>query len=166
MRIIEYDAAATVRYAKKWAHRRNPAYYNFDELGGDCTAFASQCLLAGSGVMNYTPTLGWYYISLRDRAPAWSGVEYFYNFLINNFKGVGNETGPFGAPITADKVGLGDFIQLGNAQGKFYHTLVVTGFRHGEPLVSSHTVDSFDRLLSSYDYYASRTIKIVGVRTY
>ena len=166
MRIIAYDAAATVRYAKKWAYKRNPAYYNFDGLGGDCTAFASQCLYAGSGVMNYTPTFGWYYISLRDRAPAWSGVQYFYNFLTDNLRGVGNKVGPFGVAVTVDKVGLGDFIQLGDEHGKFYHTLVVTGFRGKEPLVSSHSVDSSDRPLSSYRYYTARAIKILGVRTY
>ena len=31
-------------YAQKWALSRNPAYYNFDDIGGDCTNFVSQCL--------------------------------------------------------------------------------------------------------------------------
>ena len=166
MRVVEYDALSAVQYAKKWAYRRNPVYYNFDGLGGDCTAFASQCLYAGSGVMNYTPTFGWYYISLRDRAPAWSGVQYFYNFLTSNLKGVGNAQGPFGVQTQVNYVRIGDFIQLGNAQGKFYHTLVVTGFRGGVPLVASHTIDSLDRPLSSYDYRIARAIKVLGVRTY
>jgi hypothetical protein len=36
-----YDRSAAVAYAHKWAYSRNPAYYNYDKLGGDCTNFAS-----------------------------------------------------------------------------------------------------------------------------
>ena len=81
MVILEYDRARALAYAQKWAFSRNPQYYNFDWLGGDCTNFASQCLFAGTGVMNDTLELGWYYRSLNDRAAAWTGVEYFYKFL-------------------------------------------------------------------------------------
>ena len=55
--IIPYDREAAVRYAHRWAYGRNPRFYNFDELGGDCTNFASQYLYAGTGIMNYTPPL-------------------------------------------------------------------------------------------------------------
>ena len=58
---MEYRREAALQYAKQWALGRNPRYYNFEELGGDCTNFASQCIYAGSGVMNYTPVTGWYY---------------------------------------------------------------------------------------------------------
>lgn len=68
----------------------NPRYLDFENLGGDCTSYASQCLFAGCGVMNYTPTFGWYYNSAGDRTPSWSGVEYLYNFLTGNKK-----TGPY-----------------------------------------------------------------------
>ena len=43
MQIIPYNRTAAVDYARKWALKRNPAYYNFDSVGGDCTNFASQC---------------------------------------------------------------------------------------------------------------------------
>lgn len=46
-----YDRYSAVMYAHKWAYDRNPRYYNYDKIGGDCTNFASQCLLAGNGVM-------------------------------------------------------------------------------------------------------------------
>ena len=96
MRIFEYDRVAAVEYARKWAFARNPAYYDFTRIGGDCTNFASQCLFAGSGVMNYTPTFGWFYRSANDRSAAWTGVEYFYRFLIDNAElGVGVGAGPF-----------------------------------------------------------------------
>ena len=91
MRTVKYNRSAAVTYAKKWALSRNPRYYNFDGLGGDCTNFASQCVFAGSGVMNYTKDVGWYYNSPADRAAAWSGVRYLHTFLTTN-RGVG----PFG----------------------------------------------------------------------
>ena len=41
-----YDRQKVIEYAKKWAYLRNPKYYNFDSVGGDCTSFASQCIYA------------------------------------------------------------------------------------------------------------------------
>ena len=56
-------------------------------FGGDCTNFVSQCIYAGSNVMNYDKNNGWYYNNTNDRAPSWSGVEFLYNFLTKN-KGI------------------------------------------------------------------------------
>ena len=64
---IAYDRQTAVEYANYWAYRRNPRYYAFDEIGGDCTNFVSQCLYAGSGVMNFTTTV-WLKVSLPPRA--------------------------------------------------------------------------------------------------
>lgn len=71
MHEIPYNRFAAVAYARTWATSRNPAYYNFEEIGGDCTNFASQCIYAGARIMNYTPTFGWYYRSSYDRSPSW-----------------------------------------------------------------------------------------------
>ena len=72
---VPYDRRAAVRYAHRWAFGRNPAYYDYEEVGGDCTSFASQCLYAGIGVMDYTPDYGWYYLDANNKAPAWAGVS-------------------------------------------------------------------------------------------
>ena len=69
MKVQLYNRENVYSYAKKWALKRNPKYYNFDSLGGDCTNFVSQCVYAGSSIMNFTKDLGWYYRSLSDRAP-------------------------------------------------------------------------------------------------
>ncbi len=90
--IIPYDREAAIAYAHQWAYSRNPSFYNYDDIGGDCTNFASQCLYAGTGVMNFTPTFGWYYIDANRKAPAWTGVPYFYNFMTRNEI----SPGPFG----------------------------------------------------------------------
>ena len=78
------DTGKMIDYAAKWAYSYNPDFYDFTELGGDCTNFISQCVYAGGAVMNYTPDTGWYYIALSERAAAWTGVEFFARFVLNN----------------------------------------------------------------------------------
>ena len=70
---IPYDRSKAAAYAEKWAFSRNPRYISFDGMGGDCTSFVSQCLYAGTGVMNFTRDTGWYYNSASDRAAAPEG---------------------------------------------------------------------------------------------
>ena len=161
MRVFTYNRKAVLEYAEKWALKRNPAYYNFDKIGGDCTNFVSQCILAGAPVMNYTPTLGWYYNSVNDRTPSWTGVEYIYNFLINN-KGVG----PFASEIEVSQLQIGDLIQFGRNDGDFFHTPIVTGFNDNGALVSAHTYDAFNKPLTSFVFSTIRCIHIIGYRNY
>ncbi len=159
MDILNYDRAAAVAYAGKWAFGRNPKFYDFSKIGGDCTNFASQCIYAGTGVMNFTPTFGWYYKSVNDRTPSWTGVEYLYNFLTAN-----DGAGPFAEEVSLDKLEIGDVVQLGKATGDFYHSPVVVGFRRGQILIAAHSYDAYNRPLSSYSYEKVRGIHILGVR--
>ena len=89
MRLAPYDRAAAVMYAHRWAYGRNPQFYDYESLGGDCTNFASQCLYAGGGLMNYTPELGWFYINGSNKAPAWTGVQYLFQFLLRKGQSIG-----------------------------------------------------------------------------
>ena len=159
---MPYDRDAAVAYAERWAYGRNPDFFDFSELGGDCTNFASQCLYAGSGVMNYTPVLGWYYISLFERAPAWTGVNELYRFLVNN-KG----PGPRAVETGLGRIEKGDIIQLKlRSVDRFDHTPVVTdpGDRTPETIIiAAHSIDSKCRPLSSYNYKELRPLHIVGV---
>ena len=98
--LLPYDRAAAVRYAHLWAYGRNPRYYDYEGIGGDCTNFASQCIYAGAGVMNYTPTFGWYYINANDKAPAWTGVEYLYNFPTRRTP----SAGPFAGEVPPERI--------------------------------------------------------------
>ena len=81
-----YDRRAAVLYAHEWAYGRNPKFYDYERIGGDCTNFASQCLYAGSGIMDFTPTYGWYYIDADRKAPAWTGVAMVKPFWSRAFK--------------------------------------------------------------------------------
>lgn len=172
MELIKYNRMAAVEYAKRWAYSRNLAYYDFSRLGGDCTNFASQCLFAGSGVMNYTPDIGWYYRSLSNRSAAWTGVEFFYRFLIGNrgdgtanaINAIGNGAGPFASEVALSELELGDFVQFGRETGDFYHTPVVVGFSGGMALLAAHTNDAFGRRLDSYSFERLRCLHILAVR--
>lgn len=60
MKNIKYEREKVLKNAKRWAYDRNPQFYNFDNVGGDCTSFVSQCILAGSNVMNYDKKISEY----------------------------------------------------------------------------------------------------------
>ena len=159
MTVFDYDRKSAVDYARKYATTRNPEYYNFDLLGGDCTNFLSQCLFAGSQKMNFKPITGWYYRNLNDRSASWTGVEFFYNFLMDNYG-----YGPFGALTELDLIQVGDFVQFGQSNGRFYHSAIISEIYATEVLVCAHTFDALDRPLSSYSYDRIRYIHILGVR--
>ena len=157
-----YNRDAAVAYAQKWAYRRNPRYYDFSNIGGNCTNFASQCIYAGSGVMNYTPVYGWYYINVNNRAPAWTGVIELFRFLTTN-----RGPGPQGEEVGLEEIEPGDIIQLkfGYEPG-FDHTPVVTYAGLGTPetiLVAANSMDALNRPLSTYNYTALRPIHIFNV---
>lgn len=160
MAIFDYDRRRSYEYALRWAYRRNPLFTDFSELGGDCTAFVSQCIFAGCCRMNFTEDIGWYYISINDRAPAWSGVEFLYDFITTN-----TGDGPFGSESDVMRLRTGDVIQLADENGDWYHTLLVIGRDGGEVLVAAHTVDCFARPLSTYSYTTLRGIRIEGYRS-
>lgn len=164
--IRPYDRDAVLRYARRWALSRNPLFYNFTTVGGDCTNFVSQAVLAGSCVMNFTPDFGWYYRSVEDRAPAFTGVEPFWSFFTGapEFREANGGIGPFGREVNESEVGVGDVVQLGRENGDWYHTLLVTGRMGDALLVSAHSNDALDRPLSSYNAPRRRYLHIEGVR--
>ncbi len=114
--------------------------------------------------MNYTRTYGWYYSSSYDRAPAWTGVQFLYNFLIRN-----QSIGPYASEADLSEVELGDIIQLSESNG-FNHSLIITGFEsYGDDnaiLISTHTFDAIQRLLNTYIYEKLRCLHIEGFRIF
>lgn len=158
MREIFYDRDKAAEYAKKWAYERNPKYYDFGNIGGDCTNFVSQCIYAGIGVMNYTKDFGWYYRSVSDRSPSWTSAQYLNRFLLTN-----DSVGPYGTLSNSYNMETGDIIQFENENGRIYHSLIVTT---SEPriLVATHSFNAYNRPLSTYNYYKAYFIHIEGGR--
>ena len=154
-----YNRENAVAYARKYAFSQNSLFASFAGIGGNCTNFVSQAIYAGSCEMNYKPTFGWYFISLDDRSPSWTGVEYFFNFITQN-----TDVGPYGREAGSDELEIGDVIQLAREGEGYYHSLLVVGFDGEDILVAAQTDNAYARPLSTYDYDYARFIKILGVR--
>ena len=162
-----YSRSNALAYARRWALSRSPLYPDYTGIGGDCTNFVSQCLLAGSCAENFTPDYGWYYLSPEDRAPAWTSVEYLCDFLTGApyFAVENGGTGPFGRLAARSEAEPGDVAQLSDREGDFYHSLIVSRVgADGELYVCAHSNDALDRPLSAYSFAGVRFIHVEGVR--
>ncbi|MDR0862495.1 MAG: amidase domain-containing protein [Oscillospiraceae bacterium] len=140
-----YNRAAAVRYAHIWAHRRNPKYYDYTNLGGDCTNFASQCIFAGLGAMDYGRN-GWYYRNANDKSPSWTGVPFLYEYLTRTGKA---------APCNPETLAAGDLVQLSFDGAAYSHSLIVVEVAPAI-LVATHTYDADYRPLTSYTFGKAR----------
>lgn len=160
--IKPYNRSDAIAYATQWALSRNPRFFDFTNLGGDCTNFISQCVYAGSKVMNFRKTFGWYYNSPTDRTPSWTGVTYFYNFMTTN-----KLRGPFASEVDLTNIIPGDVIQLRNIAGEWYHNLMVVEIR-GElsvdtVLIAAHDFNALRRPLGTYSFASFRCLHFEGV---
>jgi len=71
--VLPYNRVKAVEYAHKWAFGRNPKYFNFDKLGGDCTNLHHRfCCRKQCNELH--SVYGWYYIDANRRSPSWTGV--------------------------------------------------------------------------------------------
>jgi hypothetical protein len=161
--VISYNRKNAVRYAHRWAFGRNPRYYDFSNIGGDCTNFASQTIYAGSGIMNYKKDIGWYYININNRSPSWTGVNFLYDFIINN-----TSKGPFAEETDVKYIQPGDIIQLSfNLPNNFNHSPVVVKTGTVPDIsnieIAAHSIDRDYYLLKNYDWKYIRFIHIKGV---
>ncbi|MDO4618461.1 MAG: amidase domain-containing protein [Clostridia bacterium] len=157
---MPYNRERAVRYAIRWAYGFNPNFYNFSNIGGDCTNFASQCLLAGGLMMNFTPIFGWYYLGVNNRSASWTGVNELYNFLITN-----DGVGPRAVETDLLQIENADLIQFDfNDDGRFDHTPIVVDRGEGTPdtvLVAAHSNAALFRPLSTYPYRNLRCLHIL-----
>lgn len=160
-----YDRDKVLQYAHRWAYARNSAYYDFERLGGDCTNYASQCIFAGcGGIMNYTPIYGWFYLSSYNRTASWTGVNYLYDFLVNN-KGVG----PFAKVVDVTDAEPGDVAQLSfSSSNHFDHSPVIVKIPENKAkdgiLVAAHSFDTDYYRLMDFEPAYIRFLHIEGVR--
>lgn len=116
--------------------------------------------------MNFTKDLGWYYRNANDKAPAWTGVQYFYNFMTRKTASVG----PVAQEATISQILPGDVIQLSFDGESWNHSPIVVRLLRRPPLkpsdvlVAAHSYDADNRPLSTYDYQAIRFLHFIGVR--
>lgn len=156
--MFEYNRELAVQYAKKYALSYNPNYFHFDGIGGDCTNFISQCLLAGGGIMNYNKYYGWFYNNKDNRSPSWTSVKYLQRFLLGN-----NSPGFATKVVPIDKLQLGDIIQIRQNPNEFNHSVIITKITPMEIYVCAHSYNALDKPLSSYNYLELTGLHIMGI---
>ena len=145
----EYDRHAAVSYARKYALNYNTEYKNFNDSGGDCTNFISQCLKAGG-----IPTSSIW----KPYSNTWVRVNGLYDYLIHN---------NYGKRIDINEAYLvGDIIQFfSNTKGFYSHSGIISmALLNGDYLYCCHTYDKLDFPLSEiyplfYDKF--RVINII-----
>lgn len=149
----KYDRLGAVRYAKNHALFPNPSFKYFEvyeTLGGDCTNFISQCLLAGNAPMTYTTDYAWWYnksgtYNIND--DKWSipwavAHSLYWTLKVNQQSG---KPGPKGFEVdNVSILELGDLILYESSNGIIYHSAIITSFSNSEPLIAQHTFEALN----------------------
>ncbi|MGV8906618.1 MAG: amidase domain-containing protein [Acetobacterium sp.] len=173
-----YSSEKAVDYAMTWVDpveviRNEDDYSAYDDYGGNCNNFISQCLIAGGIPMDYFGDIDtqwkWYGETVdldetnRGRSPAWAGVAEFYTYASEN-TGYGLEA------MVGDNVfsgSAGDILQYGN-NGEWVHSVIITEVVKDDQgnvldyLINSNTTDRINYPASAYGYSDLRLIKILG----
>ncbi len=168
-----YDREKALTYANKYITTRNPDWYAYDLVGGNCQNYASQILYAGGIPMDTVGSteLQWkHYSSTLDvsnnasgRSNSWTTVSFFYNYAKNN-TGFGLCSVVDANPFYGE---AGDVGQVGYGNG-YSHTVIVVGSIKDENgkvvdlLLNSNTVTLENYPLSGYIYPNKRIIKVMG----
>ncbi|MBU4438285.1 MAG: amidase domain-containing protein, partial [Acetobacterium sp.] len=173
-----YQPEAAVNYAMAWVDPektlRNTAQFGiYDDVGGNCNNFISQCLNAGGIPMDIFgdefTQWKWYSDELNldetesGRSPAWAGVNEFYLYAREN-SGYGLSA------VVDDNVysgAVGDILQFGY-DNQWLHSVIITQVvkdKDGKVvdyLIHSNTTDRISYPASAYGYPQQRLIKILG----
>ncbi|MFA5562144.1 MAG: amidase domain-containing protein [Eubacteriales bacterium] len=157
--IKPYHRDHAAEYAARRSLTRNPLYAGEAERGEGGANFVSQCLYAGSCTMNFTPVLGWYYLSESAYTDSWVRVETLYRFLLCN-----GGPGPFGRRAAMEELAVGDVIFLGRNGEGYFQAVLVVGDEGEAPLVATHGEDVFSVPLDRYRYDYAGLVRIEGVR--
>jgi hypothetical protein len=156
-----YNYKAMASYTEQYWTNYNPAYRKYNSLGGDCTNYLSQGLLAGGWKQISTVTPEeydtWYYAS-NGTADAWIGVNEWSWFTQTAKRTT--------ALANVYQMDIGDVLQVDfNKDGVKDHSMM-TSYRSssGVPYLTYHDADTYRRsvasIIASYptaNYYAYRT---------
>lgn len=156
-----FDRESAVRYADQYAglawgagnnHQYNPRYRDFNDRGGDCTNFVSQCLADAEGGKLPMDGIWRYNRADSSGSRAWVQAESFGDWVL--YGGCGQrvargtfselnspgEEFPRGAVRELQK---GDVIGYGKKSSSKHLAIVVGYDSKGYPLVNAHNVDRY-----------------------
>ncbi len=162
-----YNKNKAVEYALDFAETRNPVYKDFPS---DCTNFVSQCVRAGGRQMDSdysghgsgykSSTRRWYhkqnfkltYYPVHYWTTAFTVVEDFYEYSKKN--GAYTINCGKGRNRLQRVAKKGDIVQIKKTNGKWFHSIIITGGEKYNWKYSSHTDDWKNRKVSklSSDY--------------
>lgn len=164
-----YDRYNAYYYANTyWEDPNDPIYYDFTDIGGDCTNFASQVIRAGGmGITGY-PYPGnynsWYYYDVNTRSYSWTDAHWF-RYYWGNVNNQGNNAA-YSYKIFTKTTALnnfndefymplyqGDVIQYADSNGLTGHTQIIYNYdEYGTMYIAQHTANAiYD--LEDYIYY-------------
>ncbi len=168
-----YDRQAAVEYARAWVGQRSSQWPAYDQYGGNCQNFVSQCLLAGGIPMDTAGDHIWKWYGEAPsvtagtwgRSASWSAVGDFREYAAGNQGDWGLQAG-VDAPYFSGQPG--DILQMGPAPGDLRHTVLITGLvtdQEGKTvdyLVASNTADLTDFPAGAYAYPCQSLIRVWG----
>ncbi len=140
---LSYDPKKAAAYADKYVRPGikgevdgsyyNPAYKNFNSVGGDCTNFVSQCLYAGGLSM----TDSWYYKSGTNYTSTWTFSREHFPYMSKLGKAIWDPS--------AEDIYMGSPVYYRSAYGSnISHTTICVGKNSaGTPIVNSHNKDYY-----------------------
>lgn len=154
-----YNREKATQYAKNYAFNYNPNFYDFSTVGGDCTNFVSQCLLAGGIEMDYSFD-GWFYKSSENRSPSWASVEDLWNYGLKNRNLKLKK-------IDIQDLEVGDIVQFYDYfLNRYYHCVIVTKIikpiKIQNVFVTSHDYNAYNKSLAQYSVSSFRFGKVMS----
>lgn len=158
-----YDRAAAYDYLMAYCDERNPRWYAYDDVGGNCMNFGSQVLLAGGIPEDERGDEEWYWDGQNDLDLSWINVGHFYDYCRDN-EGYGLVADTEAGYYTGE---VGDVVIVGFA-GDHRHTTVISHVVEDEAgnvvdyLITCNTTNYKDFPVSAYYYTFHRLIKIFG----
>ncbi len=147
-----YNPSAAVEYAEKYVYHGaaggtnyesyyNPAYYNFNPLGGDCANYTSQSIYAGGMPQvvcaNYGVD-GWFYNTSSNRSGSWTGAAQLRTYMSNargkQINSPSNSQVWIGCPMFVDWT----------SNGSYDHAYFCVGRNSsGTAIINSHNYDQY-----------------------
>ena len=158
-----YDRNAAYEYLMEYCHKRNPRWYAYDAVGGNCMNFGSQVLLAGGIPEDERGDEEWYWDGQNDLDLSWINVGRFYTYCRDN-EGYGLVADTEAGYYTGE---VGDVLIVG-FNGDHRHATIISTVVQDETghtvdyLISCNTTNYRDFPASAYYYTFHRLIKIYG----
>ncbi|MDD3225021.1 MAG: amidase domain-containing protein [Clostridium sp.] len=151
-----YSREKAVNYALTYAENPNSAFKYFDTyntVGGNCTNFVSQCLLAGGAPMIFSGENQWWYKTSRSSI-SWSVASSLYWHLAKSYSK--KSYGVKGEEMeSVSDLDIGDVIFYVNSKNQIQHSAIITSYYNDYPLISQNTPD-----LSNIFYVKSWAVKM------